>query len=356
VQANEHEDLYKESNTMIYSFKNDYSEGAHPRIYEALQHTNLQQAEGYGEDFLCAKAANLLRKATACPDAAVVFVSGGTQANLMLIAHALRPYESVISPETGHINGHECGAVEAVGHKIIALPSPDGKIAPVQITELLCEFDSPHVTAPKLVYISQASDLGTVYTADELESIYGVCRENGLYLYIDGARIGNALAAVPGLALSDIAQFSDAFTIGGTKNGFLFGEALVIPNVALAQNIKHSQKQHGAMLAKGRVIGVQYEAMFRDGLYYELARHANSMGLLLRDGLAALGVEYTCASPTNLQVPIFSDETVVQLSENYGFNVMGRYAHGRTIIRLVTSWATQESSVCGFVEACSQIM
>ncbi|MDR0905490.1 MAG: aminotransferase class I/II-fold pyridoxal phosphate-dependent enzyme [Oscillospiraceae bacterium] len=335
----------------MHSFKNDYSEGAHPRIYEALQRTNLQQTEGYGEDFICAEAAALLRDAVKSPDAAVVFLSGGTQANLVLIAHALRAYEGVIAPESGHINGHECGAVEATGHKILTLPSGDGKITAPQITELLREYNSPHVVAPRLVYISQATETGTVYTRDELKTLYNFCRTNGLYLYIDGARLGNALAAERGLTLADIANFSDAFTVGGTKNGFLFGEALIIPNAELAQNIKYSQKQHGAMLAKGRVIGAQFEAMFRDSLYFELAAYANEMGLLLRDGLAARGVKFAYDSPTNLQFPIFSNADVEKLSKSYGFNIMGNHGASGSVVRLVTSWATTEEDVRGFLES-----
>ncbi|GHU88986.1 amino acid lyase [Clostridia bacterium] len=335
---------------MVYSFKNDYSEGAHPRVYEALQHTNTEQAEGYGEDVFCEEAARLLREISES-DAEVAFVPGGTQANLLLISHALRPYEAVISPETGHINGHECGAVEATGHKILNLPSENGKLRAPQIAEALREYDSPQVVAPRLVYISQASDLGTVYTRDELAAISEVCRANGLYLYVDGARIANALAAERGLTLVDVARFSDAFTVGGTKNGFLFGEALVIPNAELARNIRHSQKQRGAMLAKGRVIGAQFAAMLRDGLYFELAEHANDMALLLRDGLSPLGIQFACQSPTNLQFPIFSEVIADKLSEDYGFHVVGRDAPGRVTVRLVTSWATGETPVRGFVEA-----
>ncbi|MDR0862619.1 MAG: aminotransferase class I/II-fold pyridoxal phosphate-dependent enzyme [Oscillospiraceae bacterium] len=334
----------------MFSFKNDYSEGAHPRIYEALQRTNFQQAEGYGEDFICAEAAEMLRNAAKCPNATVTFMPGGTLANVVLIAHALRAFEGVIAPETGHINGHECGAVEATGHKILTVPSSDGKLTAPQISAVLLEYNTPQVVSPRLVYISQATDLGTVYTRDELAEIYAVCRENGLYLYVDGARIGNALAAEPSLTLADVAELSDAFTVGGTKNGFLYGDALIITNAELARNIKHSQKQRGAMLAKGRVIGAQYAEMFRDGLYYELAAHANGMGVLLRDGLAALDVKFACDSPTNLQFPIFYDAEVARLAERYSFNVIRRYDAVSSVVRLVTSWATEEESVRGLIE------
>ncbi|MCW5875158.1 MAG: aminotransferase class I/II-fold pyridoxal phosphate-dependent enzyme [Anaerolineales bacterium] len=336
---------------MKYQFFNDYSEGAHPRILERLAASNLQQMTGYGEDALSLQAQALIQEAVGNSKAAVHFVSGGTHANLLCLASMLRPYESVIAATSGHIHVHEAGAVEATGHKIEAVPSRDGKLRPELLHGLLALHQDEHMTKPKVVFISHASEVGTIYAKAELEALYGFCQQHGLYLYLDGARIGSALTAnASDLSLADIAALTDMFYIGGTKNGALLGEAIVINNPALQPEFRRHIKQRGALLAKGRVIGAQFLELFADELYFELAQHANRMAEQLADGLQTLGFDFLTPPQSNQIFPILPDTAIEQLQQEYGFYVWVAAGEGMSAIRLVTSWATEEQAVQAFLE------
>ncbi|NLO88349.1 MAG: aminotransferase class V-fold PLP-dependent enzyme [Firmicutes bacterium] len=334
----------------MYSFKNDYSEGAHPRILQALLDTNLIQEEGYGEDRFSRQAAELLRERMGCHDADIHFLPGGTQTNFTAIAAFLRPHEAVIAADTGHVCVHETGAVEATGHKVIAVAGREGKLTPSAIREVLDFHTDEHMVRPRLVYISNSTEIGTIYSRAELEDLSRFCRDNELYLYIDGARLGSALTARGNdLSLEAIAQLTDAFYIGGTKNGALIGEALVICRPQLKEDFRFVMKQRGAMLAKGRLLGLQFLELFRDDLFFALASHANRMAELLRAGLAAAGYRFLTDSPSNQIFPILPNSLIARLEQKYGFYVWSRVDAQHSCIRLVTSWATTEEAVRAFL-------
>src|SRR3989344_1288586 len=289
-----------------YLFFNDYSEGAHPRILDALAKTNLVQELGYGEDSLCVEATHLIKTEIANPGADIHFVSGGTQANLTVLASLLRPYESIVAPITAHINIHEAGAIEATGHKIHGVPCADGKLTSESIREVVAQHTDEHIVKPKAVFISHATEVGTVYKKEELEAISKVCKELNLHLYLDGARLGSALVAADAdLKLPEIAKLADVFYIGGTKNGALIGEAIVIINPSLKENFRYYIKQRGGLLAKGRILGAQFLELFKDGLFLELARHANMCAGRLSRGIAECGYTFLAPSSTNQIFPIF---------------------------------------------------
>lgn len=335
---------------MKHRFFNDYSEGAHPKILERLAASNLQQMTGYGEDDLSLQAQALIRKAVGDESAAVHFVSGGTQANLLCLASMLRPYESVVAAASGHINVHEAGAVEATGHKIETFQTPDGKLRPELLSEQLSPPRDEHMTKPKVVFISQASELGSIYSKAELESLYAFCQQNDLYLYLDGARLGSALTAKDNdLTLADIAARTDMFYIGGTKNGALLGEAIVINNPVLQTEFRWHIKQRGAMLAKGRVIGAQFLELFAGELYFELAQHANRCAERLAAGLQELGFALLLPPQSNQIFPILPDALIERLQQEYGFYVWTAAGEGMSAVRLVTSWATEEQAVNEFL-------
>ncbi|MCX7002078.1 MAG: aminotransferase class V-fold PLP-dependent enzyme [bacterium] len=335
-----------------YRFYNDYSEGAHPRLLELLASTNDQQEDGYGNDALSQQATALLQHALAQPAAAVHFVSGGTQANLVVLAALLKPYESVIAAQTAHINVHEAGAIEATGHKIHGVATPDGKLTPAMIQAVVAHHTDEHMVKPRVVFISHATELGTVYSKRELEALAQVCRDNGLYLHLDGARLGPALAsAATDVALPDLARLVDVLCIGGTKNGALFGEAIAITTPALQENFRYHMKQHGALLAKGRVLGAQFVGLFRDDLSLALARHANALAARLADGLRQQGVRFLVPVMTNQLFPILPTTLIRTLQEHYGFYVWTPVDATHAAIRLVTSWATPEASVDAFLRA-----
>lgn len=339
---------------MKHQFFNDYSEGAHPKILERLAASNLRQMTGYGEDELSLQAQALIQEAVGSQDAAVHFVSGGTQANLLCLASMLRPYESVIAASSGHINVHEAGAIEATGHKIETIDSADGKLRPESVKAVLGTQRDEHMTKPKVVFISHASEVGTIYSKAELEDLYTFCQQHSLHLYLDGARIGSALTAKDSdLSLADIAALTDMFYIGGTKNGALLGEAIVISNPSLQPEFRWHIKQRGAMLAKGRVIGAQFLELFADELYFELARHANRMAEQLADGLDALGFGFLAPPQSNQIFPILPDALIAQLQQEYGFYVWAPAGEGMSAIRLVTSWATPEPAVQEFLDTMS---
>ena len=334
---------------MIY-FHNDYSEGCHEKVLQKLIETNLEQTPGYGTDDYCKSAAEKIKKCCGREDVDVHFLVGGTQANLTVIDAALRPHQGALCAVSGHINVHETGAVEATGHKVLPLSSDDGKITAEQVARAVDAHRSDdsfeHMAQPKLVYISNPSELGTLYSLAELEAISAVCREKGLYLFLDGARMGYGLAAKDyDVTLSDIARLCDVFYIGGTKVGALFGEAVVIANPVLKEDFRYLIKQHGGMLAKGRLLGVQFDALFTDELYFEISAHAVEMADRIRDCFEELGVASLVPGITNQLFPILSDELLGKLSQNFMFTEMERVDEHHRCVRFCTSWATKPENV-----------
>ena len=334
---------------MIY-FHNDYSEGCHEKVLQRLIETNMEQTTGYGEDAYCASAAARIRACCGSDDVDVHFLVGGTQTNLTVIDAALRPHQGALCAGSGHINVHETGAVEATGHKVLPLPSADGKITAEQVENAVNAHRNDdsfeHMVQPKLVYISNPSELGTLYSLEELEALSRVCREKGLYLFLDGARLGYGLAAKGNdVTLADLARLCDVFYIGGTKVGALFGEAVVISNPALKEDFRYLIKQHGGMLAKGRLLGVQFDALFADDLYFEISDHAVKMADKIRACLDSLGVRYLVPGITNQIFPILPDELLEELSSNFMFTEMERVDAQSRCVRFCTSWATKEENV-----------
>lgn len=342
----------------MYSFKNDYSEGAHPGILEALANNNLDQEDGYGLDKHSLAVADIIRHEVGDVDGGVHLLSGGTQTNLIAISAFLRPHEACIAATSGHITTHETGAVEATGHKIVTVEGQDGKLHPDLIKPVLEGHYFEHMVKPRLVYISNTTEFGTVYSLDELRELSEFCRSNDLFLYLDGARLGAALACKESkLTLRQVYELTDAFFIGGTKNGALLGEALVVRNLEVNRDLRYYLKQRGALLAKGRVVGIQFEALLKDNLYLELAGHANAMAQLLAEKLAAEGVTFLINSPTNQIFPILNDQLIKKLSEQFGFYVWSKVNEQYSAVRLVTSWATKREHVDDFIrfyQSCRQ--
>ncbi|TGE35233.1 aminotransferase class I/II-fold pyridoxal phosphate-dependent enzyme [Desulfosporosinus fructosivorans] len=335
----------------MYSFKNDYTEGAHPNILNALIESNFEQAEGYGEDGYTQKAVELLKQRIGRNDIDIHLLSGGTQTNLIAISAFLRPHEAVISANTGHILVHETGSVEATGHKIISIEESDGKLNYLHIKAVLEAHTDEHMVKPKLVYISNPTEIGTIYQREELEQISRCCKENNLILFMDGARLGSALCSEENsLELSDLGKLVDAFYIGGTKNGALLGEALVICCDSLKTDFRFHMKQKGALLAKGRLLGIQFLELFRDDLYFDLARHANKMAGLLRDEISKAGFRFLVNSPSNQLFPILPNRLITELQKNYAFYIWSELDSDHSAVRLVTSWATKEEAVLAFIE------
>lgn len=341
----------------MYSFNNDYSEGAHPKILKSLMESNLEQNTGYGSDKHCAHAAELIREQINNEEADIHFLVGGTQTNLIVISSALRPHQAVIAAVTGHINVHETGAIEATGHKVIAMECPDGKLTPDLVAKAVAAHTDEHMVQPKMVYISNSTEVGTIYTKAELEALRRICSQNRLYLYMDGARMGSALTCPANdLTLADIARLTDAFYIGGTKNGALLGEALVILNESLKPDFRYMMKQKGALAAKGWVVGTQFEELFQNDLFFSLPAHANRMAAVLKKGLEDCGFLFAFDSPTNQLFPILPNSVIAKLEKNYLFSINSVEDENHASIRLVTSWATPESAVTGFVEELKQIV
>lgn len=330
----------------MISFKNDYSEGALPEIMEALVKTNSEQTVGYGMDEYCASAAEKIKQRINRPDAQVHFLVGGTQANQTCISAFLRSYEAVIGVKTAHINVHETGAIEATGHKVVTVDGIDGKVTPQDIREAVAYHSDEHMVKPKMVYLSNSTEIGTIYYKKELEAISACCKELGLYLYLDGARLGSALTAEGNdLTIEDIAALTDAFYIGGTKNGALFGEAVVLLHPALQSDFRYAIKQHGGMLAKGRLLGIQFDRLFTDDLFFKAGKHANSMAMKLKKGLAECGVEFMTDSVTNQQFPIFTEKELDVLQQEFLFEYNGKIEDDKYAVRFCTSWATKEEDV-----------
>lgn len=335
----------------MYSFKNDYSEGSHPRILNALIESNMTQEEGYGNDTHTQNAISKIKELAGNQNIDVHLISGGTQTNLIAIGAFLRPHEACISANTGHIAVNETGAIEYTGHKVITVDSNDGKVTPSEVLEVLNSHVNEHVVKPKLVYISNPTELGTIYSKKEIKELHKFCKSNNLILYADGARLGSALCVKgANLTLSDMCSFTDAFFIGGTKNGALLGEALIIKSEPLKEDFRHIIKQKGALLAKGRILGVQFEELFKDNLYFELANHANEMAKLLFKGLKEANCEFLIDSPTNQIFPILENKLIEKLEKKFAFYIWKKIDDNNSAIRLVTSWATNKESVLEFID------
>jgi threonine aldolase len=331
-------------------FECDYTEGAHERILKRLVETNEEQTPGYGMDEHCEKARAYIRTACHAENADIHFLVGGTQANTTIIASILRPHQGAVAAITGHIAVHETGAIEATGHKVLTLPSDDGKIQAQQVKELYDahwnDVTHEHMVQPGLVYISHPTENGTTYSKSELAALSKVCRECGLPLVMDGARLGYGLAAKDSdLSLADIASLCDLFYIGGTKIGALMGEAVVIINDALKKDFRYIIKQNGGMLAKGRLLGIQFETLFEAGLYYEISKHAVDMALMIREAFAEKGFSFRYDSMTNQQFPILPHEVLIKLSEKYSYSYWEKVDANHSAVRFCTSWATKKENV-----------
>ncbi|WP_445430451.1 threonine aldolase family protein [Chryseobacterium indoltheticum] len=337
---------------MKFSFKNDYSEGCHPQILESLLRNNLDQQAGYGEDDYSKKAKDLIKNKIEAQDADVYFVSGGTQANLIVISSILRPYQCVISAVTGHILNNETGAIEATGHKILSIEKEDGKLFPSDIIPVLeSHHNIPHQVMPKLVYISNSTELGTIYTKKELEDLSAFCKANNLYLFMDGARLGHALTSeISDLELKDIAQLTDVFYLGGTKNGALLGEAIIVNNKILQEDFAFNIKQKGALLAKGRLLGIQFLELMQNDLYFELAKNANQQAMKIKNALSERGVQFLSDTYTNQIFPILDNQIIEVLSEKFEFYVWKKVDENLSAIRMITSWNTNNTAVEEFIK------
>ncbi len=334
---------------MIY-FNNDYSEGCHSAVLQKLLDTNMEQTPGYGMDAYCKSAAGMIRVLCQNDKLAVHFLVGGTQTNLTVISAALRPHQGVIGAHTAHVQVHETGAIEATGHKVLSLPSDDGKISAEQIEAAVSAHFSDeaaeHTVQPKMVYISNPTELGTIYSLSELEAISDACKKQGLYLFLDGARLGYGLTATGNdVTMADLARLCDVFYIGGTKVGALFGEAVVISNPAIAEDFRYLIKQHGGMLAKGRLLGIQFAALLENDLYFEIARHANALADQLRETMDRLGYPLLVPGVTNQVFPILPDALLEKLSEKFSFTEQQRVDETHRAVRFCTSWATTKENV-----------
>lgn len=330
-------------------FESDYLEGALPEIMVRLSDTNYEQTPGYGTDAYCAAAREKIKTACEAPCADVHFLVGGTQTNTTVISAALRPHQGVLAAKTGHIEAHETGAIEATGHKVLTLPSEDGKITAEQIRKYVelhrADESFEHIVQPAMVYISQPTETGTIYSLAELEEISETCRGLGILLFVDGARLACALACEGTPKLSDMARLCDVFYIGGTKHGALFGEAVVIINEELKKDFRYIIKQRGGMFAKGRLLGLQFDALFTDGLYLKVGEKEVRLAEKLRDAFAESGIEFFYASPTNQLFPVLTEAQLKTLSENYSFSVQQKLPDGRTVVRFCTSWASREEDI-----------
>ncbi|WP_251552524.1 threonine aldolase family protein [Neobacillus muris] len=335
----------------MYSFKNDYAEGAHPRILHALIESNFEQEDGYGEDRYSRQAVELLKEKIGRPDVDIHLIPGGTQTNLIALSAFLRPHEAAIAANSGHIQTHETGAIEATGHKVLSVETTDGKLTPSAIQEVLDAHTDEHMVKPKLVYISDSTEIGSIYNRHELQLLSDFCRKNNLIFYMDGARLGSALCSSENdLRISDFPELVDAFYIGGTKNGALIGEALVICRDSLKEDFRFHMKQKGALLAKGRLLGIQFLELFRDNLFFDLAQHANNMAKKISDELSRANIKFVTHSPSNQIFPILPNSVIEQLQNNYAFLIWEKADQDHSAIRIVTSWATKEEAVNAFLE------
>lgn len=339
----------------MYYFNSDYTEGCHPDILAKLAATNMDQTTGYGLDPYCDEARELIKKAFACPQADVHFLVGGTQTNLTVICAALRPHQAVYGAVPSHINTHEAGAIEHVGHRVLPLPSADGKLTAEQIAEAWKKYDTDpsreHWAQPKMVYISQPTEIGSMYSKKELSELYSVCRAAGLYLFIDGARLGYALGTPDNdLTMADIAANCDVFSIGGTKCGLLFGEAVVILNDELKPDFRTIAKQNGAILAKGRLLGVQFAEAFRNNLYTDICQKGTMQALKIKQTLIDCGFSFVTDSPTNQQFVIMTPQQYEKLSQDFVISLIEYLPDSNYSVRICTSWATLDAEVDKLIE------
>lgn len=335
-------------------FDTDYMEGAHPEVMRRLMETNLEQTAGYGNDDYTHHAQELVRKACGQPNAGVYFLVGGTQTNATVIDGLLARHEGVLAAETAHINVHEAGAIEASGHKVLTLPQHDGKLCADEVEEYISRFYSDetyeHMVAPGMVYISHPTEYGTLYSLDELEALSRICKNASIPLYMDGARLGYGLSAAgTDVTLEDIARLCDVFYIGGTKVGALFGEAVVVPDPKRLPHFFPLIKQHGALLAKGRLLGIQFETLFTDGLYQRIGKHAVSLAQKLKEAFVQKGYKLHLDSPTNQQFICLPNAELDRLSAHATFELWGPRGEKETVVRFVTSWATRETDVDAFI-------
>ena len=337
----------------------DYTQGATPEIIERLVETNLEMTPGYGEDHYCMSAAEKIKAEINMPSADVHFLVGGTQTNMLFISSVLRPHQGVMCAVTGHINAHETGAVEATGHKVLALPSDDGTLSADAVRETLdahyADISHEHIVQPGMVYVSFPTENGTLYSKAQLTALSELCRERGIPLYLDGARLGYGLMCEENdLTIADIASLCDAFYIGGTKVGALFGEALVITNDKYKKDFRYIEKQKGAMLAKGRLLGLQFDTLFTDGLYYKISSHAVSLAKKIRSAFEEKNIPLYFDSPTNQQFPILTDEQMAFLGEEFAYCYWCKYGD-RHVVRFCTSWATKEEDVDKLIQKIKQM-
>ena len=334
---------------MIY-FESDYTEGAHPKILERLNETNMIQASGYGHDEFCESAKNKIQKTINCPNAQIQFITGGTQTNQIVIDTMLKPFEGVVSAQTGHVNSHEAGAIEYTGHKVIPIPQHEGKIDGTELNDHLETFfsdgNNEHMVFPGMVYISHPTEYGTLYTKKQLTKISSVCRKNNIPLFMDGARLGYGIMAKSSdLSLEDIAELCDVFYIGGTKCGALCGEAVVFTKNNMPLHFENLVKKHGALLAKGRLLGVQFDALFTDNLYLEISKNAIDTAEVLKKALKEKGYRFLLDSPTNQQFVILENKFMEELKKSVKFNFWEKYDKDHTVVRFATSWSTKMENV-----------
>ncbi len=336
-------------------FECDYTEGAHENIIRKLVETNLEQTPGYGVDVYCESAREKIKKACNRPDADVHFLVGGTQANLTVIASVLRPYQGVVSAYTGHINVHETGSIEATGHKVLTTGNDDGKITAKQVLDIYeghwNDGTHEHTVMPGMVYISHPTENGTMYSKQELTELYEVCKKCNLPLFIDGARLGYALMSPKSdMTLEDIADNCDVFYIGGTKVGALFGEAVVITNEEIKKHFRYNIKQRGGMLAKGRLLGIQFDVLFEDNLYFEISKHAAILAMDIKNAFIEKGIPFRYESDSNQQFPILTKKQYETLTKKYSVSFNGELPDGRVVVRFCTSWATKAEDVAALIE------
>ncbi len=330
-------------------FECDYAEGCCPEIIKKLEKTNMEQTQGYGEDIYCNLAREKIKKICKCPNSEVQFLVGGTQTNMIVISSILKPYQGVISAQTGHINVHETGAIESTGHKVLVINTNDGKLTDDNIKEIYQahynDENHEHMVQPGMVYISYPTENGLIYTKKELEELYKTCKECNLPLYIDGARLGYGLMSDENMDISDIAKNCDVFYIGGTKVGTLFGEAVVITNESIKKNFRYCMKQRGGMLAKGRLLGIQFDTLFEDNLYFSISKHAIDMAMKIKKAFCDKGYKLLYNSNTNQQFPIIPNNILSHLSKKYSFCLWEKIDENNSAVRFCTSWATKKEDV-----------
>lgn len=341
----------------MISFRNDYSEGACPEIIEALVASNFVQHVGYGEDECCEAAKKAIKEVLEYENCDIHFLVGGTQANLTVISSILRPYEAVIAVDSGHINVHETGSIEATGHKVVIAQGVDGKLSVEGIRKAVKKHEDEHMVKPAMIYISNATEIGTIYHKSELEALRAVCDELGLYLFMDGARLGAALSAQDNdVEFDELCSYCDVFYIGGTKNGAMFGEAVVIVNDELKKNFRYMIKQRGGMLAKGWLLGTQFQVLFEQGLYLSCAKHANDLAQRMQKEMLEMKIPFFIETTTNQIFPILDNKLIEILQETYAFQVWEEIDETMTAMRFVTSWATKEEDVDAFLKDLKSII